>query len=78
MNMSASGKDENMHASWFNTFDGTTVSQYWYDDADSLSLKYSWAKANNVRGVGPYTFEDIDLLPAADRGKIWEAFDAFF
>ena len=78
MNMTSSGTDMNMQAPWFNTFDGEQVSQYWYDDVDSLSLKYAWAKANNLRGVGPFTFEDIDSLPVDHREAMWGAFDHFF
>ena len=59
-------------AAWFNTVgDDGAVSQHWYDDVQSLSPKYAYARAQGLRGVGPYTFGDT-TEPA-----MFEAFDAF-
>ena len=77
-NATAQGYDKSMNAPWFNTFDGKIVSQYWYDNADSLSLKYTYAKSLQLKGVGPFCFEDIDGLDVAERQKIWDAFSHFF
>jgi spore germination protein YaaH len=33
--------------------------QVWYDDAESLSWKYKLAREMGLRGVGPYTFDDV-------------------
>ena len=76
-NISATGWDESMQAPWFNTFDGAVVHQYWYDNPQSLSLKYAWAKANQLLGVGPYTFNDVAGAPAPFQEDIWSAFDTF-
>ena len=69
-------RDENMDAPFFNTFaaDGA-VTQYWFDDAASLSHKFQWARDNNLRGVGPYTFTYLD--PNGRDADIWSTFDIF-
>ena len=34
--------------------------QMWYDDPESLLLKYQFAWTAGLRGTGPYTFDDLD------------------
>tara|TARA_B100000524_G_C23628163_1_gene362225 strand:+ start:62 stop:1213 length:1152 start_codon:yes stop_codon:yes gene_type:complete len=72
---SATGRrwDESQAAPWFNVFAGGTVLQYWYDDPQSLRLKYASARRQGLRGVGPYTFTDAD----GKGGMMYQAFDAF-
>lgn len=71
-------RDDHMDAPFFNALaknSTTTVYQFWYDDATSLRHKYAWAKQQNLRGVGPYTFSFLD-----HNGKdadMWSAFDVF-
>lgn len=36
------------------------VPQVWYDDPESLMPKYHLAKTLGLRGVGPFTFDDLD------------------
>lgn len=64
----------------------TTTTQVWYDDPESLSWKYKLAREFGLRGVGPYTFDDLDYTgletgrgPAAvaEARAMWDAFDAF-
>ena len=77
-NATVEGYDKSMNAPWFNTFDGKVVSQYWYDNAESLGLKYTYAKSLQLKGVGPFCFDDIDGLDDQKRQNIWDAFELFF
>ena len=61
----------------------TTLNQVWYDDADSLMYKYSYAKSMNLRGLGPFQFGDLiydpkDPLEQERAQEMWSAFDVFF
>jgi di-N-acetylchitobiase len=74
--------DSTMLAPFFNTMENTTkdnslVQQYWYDDSQSLKLKYAWARSNELRGLGPYTFDDLNGAPAQEIQSMWSAFDTF-
>eukprot|EP01084_Bolivina_argentea_P087946 158772_1 len=58
------------------------VFQVWYDDVQSLSVKYEYAKTMSLRGIGPFcfpflydTFSDIEMTRAQ---QMWSAFDNFF
>ena len=69
-------RDANMDAPFFNVVGSNgTVYQFWYDDAASLRRKYTWARKHNLRGVGPYTFSDLD--PNGRDTDVWSAFDVF-
>ena len=65
--------DGNQQAPYFNTVEEGATVQYWYDDAQSLRLKYAYARTAGLRGVGPYTYGDVPLSDA----EMWRAFDAF-
>jgi len=54
--------DTSTDTSYFHYVDSKTskVHQIWYDDAKSSSLKYDVALELGVRGVGPFTFSDLD------------------
>jgi di-N-acetylchitobiase len=74
--------DSTMLAPFFNHVENETnhnflVQQYWYDDAQSLKLKYAWARSNELRGLGPYTFDDLNGAPAQETQSMWSAFDTF-
>lgn len=49
------------------------VVQYWYDDAQSLAPKYAYARSVGLRGVGPYTFTDVD----SKDDVMYKALDSF-
>mmetsp|Transcript_2328 Transcript_2328/g.3875 ORF Transcript_2328/g.3875 Transcript_2328/m.3875 type:complete len:397 (+) Transcript_2328:25-1215(+) len=66
--------DENQGAPFFNTVENGTVFQYWYDNFDSLSAKYTFAKSLGLGGVGPFSFGDIS---AKRYTQMWRAFDSF-
>lgn len=77
--------DTSMQAPYFNTVeDGKTV-QYWYDDPDSLGAKYAYAKRVGLRGVGPFTWADLDStgdkthnpLAPGEAKAMWQALDLF-
>ena len=34
--------------------------QLWFDDPESLTPKYQMAKDMNLRGIGPYRFDQVD------------------
>lgn len=60
--------------------------QVWYDDPESLAWKYKLAREFGLRGVGPYTFDNLDYTgretgrgpaAAAEAKAMWDAFDAF-
>ncbi|GAB5036316.1 di-n-acetylchitobiase precursor [Nannochloropsis oceanica] len=60
-----------------------SLHQVHYDDAESLRLKYGVARELGLRGVGPYTFDDLPGVgeggkegEEAARG-MWEALRAF-
>ena len=69
--------DESQGAPFFNTVENGGTVQYWYDDVSSLTPKYDYAKQAGVRGVGPYSFGNVNLLDARARSGFYEAFDAF-
>mmetsp|Transcript_37776 Transcript_37776/g.82775 ORF Transcript_37776/g.82775 Transcript_37776/m.82775 type:complete len:402 (-) Transcript_37776:263-1468(-) len=77
-------RDENTGDPYFNSIETDkngqqTVYQYWFDDASSLRAKYTWARNNNLSGIGPYVFNNLDPLRAGkDADEMWSAFDAFF
>ena len=79
INITMSGYDTNMQAPWFNYFNGTSVIQYWYDSPAGLELKYQYAKMMKLRGIGPFTFDDLwNLESEEDSKKYWSSYDAFF
>ena len=61
---------------------GVKMYQYWFDNADSLRMKYKWAKEQNMVGIGPFTLNNVNIhsTPEAlqDSIDMWSAFDGFF
>ena len=47
---------------WFNYVDEQDgrLHQMWFDDPQSLRLKYATAAKLGIGGVGPYEFSDLD------------------
>lgn len=82
--------DVDMQAPFFNTWnvsDGYQVYQYWYDNPQSLSMKFAWAKKNMILGVGPFAFpyiygnkqsDEEERAMEDDARDMWSAFDSFF
>jgi len=64
---------------------GQTIYQMWFDNATSLGLKYSIANDFGIRGVGPFTYTDVDTTgsksgnPKApqEAQDMWAALRAF-
>ena len=77
-------RDSNTGSLFFNAIsknkDGDeNVYQYWFDDPVSLAAKYKWAREHNLRGVGPYVFQNLDPIGAPDDAlAMWSMFDVFF
>eukprot|EP01084_Bolivina_argentea_P261032 440990_1 len=79
--------DNNTKSPYFNmkmeqNMNGNQVYQIWYDDVNSLAMKYQYAKSNKLRGVGPFefsqlydTFSDVEQQRAK---QMWSALDVFF
>lgn len=58
--------------------ENNTVYQIWYDDAISLTLKYSLTKALHVRGVGIFVLDGLDFTSNSDGARdMWNALDVF-
>lgn len=78
--------DESTQSPYFNFMvNGTKLWQVWFDDAVSSAIKYSEAKRMGLRGIGPYTWDDLDntgkltgnpLAPAESK-SMWDALKAF-
>lgn len=74
--------DSSMGTPYFNyrnTGDGI-VHQVWFDDAESLALKYAKARDAGLKGTGPYTFSDLDYSSSASRqqsAEMWKALHVF-
>jgi di-N-acetylchitobiase len=79
--------DDSTQTPYFNFIDSATglTNQVWFDNADSLRLKYQSAKRLGVRGTGPFTFSDLDSdgsksgnphAPAEAR-EMWQALQSF-
>ena len=81
---SGAQRDAMLQSPWMNfahTSSGT-VSQLWYDDVESLSIKYELAAAQQLLGVGVWTanmldygnppWNDTSAIPQATR-DMWKA-----
>lgn len=59
-----------------------TIYQWWYDDVESLSLKYDLAKRYNLKGVGMYALDHLDYSNStraiAQRQEMWQAIKDHF
>jgi spore germination protein YaaH len=60
--------DATSQTPWYRWNDGTNWHQVWYDDAESLGLKYDLAVAHNLRGVGMWA-----LGYDGARSELWTA-----
>lgn len=79
--------DQSTQSPYFNfVTDGTRLWQMWFDDARSSALKYEAARNLGVRGVGPFTWDDLDnegtvtgnpSAPAQSK-SMWEALRVFY
>eukprot|EP00965_Chrysotila_dentata_P114553 3785965-Pleurochrysis_carterae.AAC.1 len=52
---------------------GYRIEQFWWDSPESLRRKYAFARSMGLRGVGPYTFSDVE----SSSDEMYAAFDAF-
>jgi len=77
--------DTSMRAPYFNYMlkgNDKQVYQVWFDDAESLRLKYEFAASVGIRGVGPFTFSQLYYTFSDDEmnraQSMWSALDTFF
>lgn len=75
--------DNLLQSPWFNYInpkDGN-VHQVWYDDPQSLSIKFRQAKAQGIGGVGTWNFDCLsnstDPVVASAMAAMWQAFEVF-
>jgi len=61
--------DSNSHTPWYRYKSGNGWNQVWYDDDESLKLKYQYAKSENLGGVG---FWALGL--EGNHSNIWGVF----
>lgn len=71
-------------APYFNYRDAATgaVHQMWYDDPQSLTLKYAFAKEAGLRGVGFWHLDALNYLSTdaaviAATKAMWDAVKTF-
>jgi len=73
--------DDSTSSPFFNFQHGDgTVHQIWFDNPESLAVKYGMASAAGLRGTGPYTFDDLAYsteLEKADAAGMWAALRKF-
>ena len=66
------------------TQDPTTggIRQLWYDDPESLMIRYSYAKSNQLRGVSMWNADFLDYtgdpVGRALTKAMWDAINSFF
>jgi len=62
-----------MQSTWYNTVDENgTVTQYWPEDLESLSIKYSYVEKYGLGGIGLWTpnFVKYGDVPYNDTTQI--------
>ena len=63
----------------YRSADGT-VHQIWFDDPQSLRVKYQIAKDAGFRGTGPFTFDDLGYdsdVAKSQASEMWKALRTF-
>lgn len=74
--------DDYLNSPYYNYVDTAGAThQVWYDDPESLRLKYAWIKETGLRGTGPFTFGDTDPTGEvtrnprghAEHAAMWDA-----
>jgi di-N-acetylchitobiase len=74
--------DAALAAPTFNRVENETTVQYWFDDARSLGLKYAYAKAQGLRGIGSWNIDCLayntsDPREREDTLQMWAAMARF-
>lgn len=65
--------DATSQTPWYRWHDGSNWHQVWYDDAESLGLKYQLALDHNLQGVGMWA-----LNYDRERDELWDAIQTHF
>ena len=74
--------DTSTDTPFFHYVDSKTskVHQIWFDDANSSTLKYNVALDLGVRGVGPFTYSDLDYSnerALTQATAMWDALSSY-
>lgn len=85
LNTSTTGRiwDSNTASPYFNFIDSSSgnTHQMWYDDPESLGLKYQYAVDNDLRGVGMWTANFLDYTDTPEgekqRSEMWGALPVY-
>lgn len=64
--------DATSQTPWYRWHDGSNWHQVWYDDAESLGIKYDLAEDNDLQGVGMWA-----LNYDGTRPELWDAIRAY-
>jgi spore germination protein YaaH len=55
----------------------SVMHQLWYDDVESLSLKYRFAKLAKLRGVSMWNADSLDYSNSTQVSVMWGAMKLF-
>eukprot|EP00930_Biecheleria_cincta_P041391 TRINITY_DN28370_c0_g1_i1.p1 TRINITY_DN28370_c0_g1~~TRINITY_DN28370_c0_g1_i1.p1 ORF type:complete len:411 (+),score=49.98 TRINITY_DN28370_c0_g1_i1:62-1294(+) len=78
--------DESTQSPYFNyVVDDSQLWQVWFDNAQSSSLKFALAGQRGVRGVGPFTWDDLDNdgsitgnpKASSEAKEMWDSLKSF-
>ncbi len=64
--------DASSQSPWYRWHDGANWHQVWYDDAESLGIKYDLAEDNDLQGIGMWA-----LNYDGTRPELWDAIRAY-
>jgi di-N-acetylchitobiase len=71
--------DSQLLAPYFSYTNGGQTYQVWYDDAESISYKVTYAKKAQLHGVSMWTADYLDYKGhPEDAAKMWRALEMFF
>lgn len=66
--------DATSQTPWYRWFENGQWNQVWYDDAESLGIKYDAALARGYQGVGMWAL-GYDEGPDGSRDELWDALE---
>ena len=65
---------------WYKV-DTHTHTQVWFDSPKSLSLKFAFAKQQNLKGLAFWNVDSLDYTPSPraekEAAEMWQAIDVF-
>ena len=76
--------NETLQSPYFDYKDPETAQEHqvWYDNVESLSVKYNYAREMDLRGLAFWNVDDLDYSDSArakkETAEMWEAISVFF